>query len=102
MNGPDLRDADGCGEQKKGADLLLVDTGDLHDGAWIQYSRPTLLYTLFRYWAFRWLPSRRVGRGGCKSDYIIHSIELSWRSYVLSQSDEFFARLPYDLLTIGK
>ena len=33
---------------------------------------------------------------------IICFIELSCRSYVLSQSDEFFARLPYDLLTIGK
>ena len=43
-----------------------------------------------------------MGREGRKLDYIICSIELSYRSYVLSQSDEFFARLPYDLLTIGK
>ena len=34
-NGLVPRCADGCGEQRNEADLLLVDTGDLHDGTWI-------------------------------------------------------------------
>ncbi|KAF8484037.1 Metallo-dependent phosphatase-like protein [Russula ochroleuca] len=50
--------------KKKGADLLLVDTGDLHDGTGLSDGYP---------------PGEWDGE----------------------DSDEFFARLPYDLLTIG-
>ena|SRR6267378_4288414 len=88
--------------KERDVDLLLVDSGDLHDGtAPVTFPIPNLSAdSSNRYRPFGWIPAWRHRRTRC----ICPSVSLisPSRSFDRAQSNQFFAQLPYDVLAIGK
>ena len=88
--------------QEKDVDLLLVDSGDLHDGTqWNTLETLSLrvfMAAVNRHWTFGRIHG---GRSGCARRKSTEPC-IIWRSNPHFQSNKFMMQLPYDIMAIGK
>ena len=86
--------------QERDVDLLLVDSGDLHDGVYMpNFCKKAISLTYEQEPVF---PTDFLPVGWMLTMYVQNFKSMDYLKYMLFQANQFIKRLPYDIMAIGK